>query len=102
MDRVIEYFLTEPRRLTSLGRALIRFGGGVLTIGAIGNVANAAVGIVQTMGKKLATEQTLATLYPSLPTWWIPESIVGCLPAVVAVITGIVLTQMGERLRAYL
>jgi len=66
-------------------------------IGAIGRVAKTAVGVIQGFGKQPTVEQTLATLYPNLSTWWVPESIIGCLPAAQIVITGITLAEMDNR-----
>lgn len=101
-EHLLEYFIGEPRRLIGLGRGLVRSGGFILLVGAIGSVGTTAIDVVQGFGKHAAMEPTLATLYPSLPTWWIPESIIGCLPAILIMTAGITVAELGKKLkRAY-
>lgn len=102
VERIYEYFLTEPRRLMSLGKNMVRAGGFILVIGAIGHSATAALSAVQSLGRQVAVPRDLAQLYPAFPTWWIPESLIGCLPAILLMILGFSLVSFGERLkRAY-
>ena len=97
-----EFLLSEPDLMVALGRGLTRGGGFWLIVGAIGHGATTAISVVQSMGHKAVVAHTIAELYPSLPTWWVPESIVGCLPAVLLVGAGVTLASMGKQLkRAY-
>jgi hypothetical protein len=102
IDRMIDFFLERPKRLISLGRVLVEVGGFVLVIGAIGRVATGFPGITNMLAKVSAPEKTLADLYPSLPTWWIPESIVGAIPALALIALGFWLAMTGRRLSRYL
>lgn len=97
-----EFLLSEPDRMVAIGRGMIRGGGFWLVVGAIGHFATTAMSVVQSMGHQAAVEHALAELYPSLPTWWVPESIVGCLPAALLIGAGVTLVSMGKQLkRAY-
>lgn len=94
-----EYLLADPDRMVGLGRGLARTGSFVLMIGVIGHAATTATMVVQGIGKHAAEPQSLAMLYPSLPTWWIPESILGSLPALVLVVAGMTLAAMGKEIK---
>ena len=94
-----EYLLEEPDRMVGLGRGLARTGSFILLIGVIAHAATAATSIVNGIGKQVVEPQSLAMLYPSLPTWWIPESIIGSLPALLLLSAGITLAAMGKKLK---
>ena len=98
-ERIYKYFLSEPRRLIGLGKNFVLTGAFILLIGAIGNVATGVGSITQGMGKQVVATRALAELYPSIPTWWVPESIIGCLPAIVLMITGLNIISFGKRLK---
>jgi hypothetical protein len=98
-DRIYGYFLSEPRRLIGLGKNLVLTGAFILVIGAIGNVATGVGSITQGMGKQAVATRGLAELYPSIPTWWVPESIIGCLPAIVLMVIGLSIASFGKRLK---
>lgn len=102
IERMIDFFLERPKRLTFLGRILVEVGGSVLVIGAIGHFATSTSSIVYTLAKVPTPERTLADLYPSLPTWWVPESIIGSIPALTLIILGLWLATAGRRLSRYL
>ena len=97
-----EYLLSEPDRIVALGRGLARGGSIWLSVGAIGYAATNAMSAVESIGQQAAVLRTLAEIYPSLPTWWVPESVIGCVPALIAICAGVVLASMGKQLkRAY-
>lgn len=98
-ERIYEYSLSEPRRLIGLGKNFIRAGGFILVLGAIGHAATVSVSVAQSLGKQMVNPQGLADLYPSIPTWFVPESIVGCVPAVLLMIIGFSIASLGERLK---
>ena len=101
-ERIYEYFLSEPRRLIGLGNNLVRTGGFLLVLGAIGHAATGAISVALSFGKQTSNPQTLADLYPSIPTWFVPESIIGCVPAVLLIVIGFSIASFGKRLkRAY-
>ncbi|MDP9968834.1 hypothetical protein J2W39_000057 [Variovorax paradoxus] len=99
IDLLPEFLLTEPRRLIALGRFLLRSGAFILLVGSIGHAATTASAAAMSIGKQAAVSPTLAQLYPALPTWWVPESILGCLPAIILLIIGLSMASLGKRLK---
>lgn len=41
----------------------------------------------------------MADIYPSLPTWWIPESIVGAVLATLMIFAGLIVSQLEKRIK---
>ena len=102
LERVMVYFFAEPRRLENLGRTLVSIGATIILSGLLGHVAVTAIGAVSGLTGQANTVKTLAEIYPSLPTWWIPERILGALPAILAVAIGSWLNLTGKELRRFL
>lgn len=100
--RMEEYFLCKPERLIRLGSSLAYLGGMLIVFALLGNVAKSAVSALGAIGGHAGTVKTLADIYPSLPTWWIPESIIGVLPAIFMIIAGLILSQFGKRIKYYM
>ncbi|GAB2812303.1 hypothetical protein GCM10027276_11490 [Comamonas piscis] len=94
-----KFLIADLRRLIALGRFLLRSGAFILLVGAIGNAATTASAVAMSIGKQAVGSRTLAELYPSLPTWWVPESILGCLPAMTLMIIGFSITSLSKRLK---
>lgn len=102
LDRVFDYFMTEPRRLVNLGSTLVSIGTFTMVIGLIANVATTTTSALGNLAGQTSALKSLAELYPSLPTWWIPESIVGGLPAVLLTAAGLWLNATGRQIRRIL
>lgn len=99
MDHVIEFFLSEPKRLMSLGHSLVTVGAMIIIIGLIGNVATSSISAVHLIGAVSSPTPTLAQLYPNFWTWWISESFIGSVPALLIAATGICMTLLGRDLQ---
>jgi len=97
--RIEEYFLSEPERLIRLGSTLAYLGGMLIVFALLGNVATSAIGALGGFGGHANAPKVLADIYPSLPTWWIPESIIGAMPAILTVFAGLILVQSGKRIK---
>jgi hypothetical protein len=95
LERLVDYFLTQPKRLVGLGQALAQFGGFLLVGGVIANAATKSLSVVRGMVGD-HTESTLADLLPGLPTWWVPESAVGFALAVLLTLAGVVALHTGR------
>ncbi len=93
-----KFFLNEPRRLGNFGQGLVWIGCMLLLFGALGHVATAAQSALHSFGGSAAAMPTLAALYPDLPTWWVPESLIGCLPAVLQIGLGWTVNGIGKEL----
>ena len=99
MDELLGYFVEEPRRLVSMGRAALTTGMMVIAIGLVGLVAATGVSAVKSLGKaSTVTAPTLAQIYPNLWTWWVPETLIGAVPALVLAGVGIWLSMTGRKL----
>lgn len=96
---MIDYFITHPRRIKSIGRLLIISGMFITIAGLLGNLATSTTDMILNMGSPAPTQvKTLAEIYPTLPTWWIPESFIGSVPAVLFIVLGLWLTAMANQL----
>lgn len=94
-----DFLISEPDRMVSLGRGAISVGGLWLAAGSVGQIASMASAVMRSIGQNKVVPPALADIYPSLPTWWVPESISGCLPAVFVVAVGVALVVMGRKLK---
>lgn len=102
LDSALSYFMSEPRRLENLGSALASMGAAILLFGLVGHVAVTAVGAVSGLAGQTHAVKSLAEIYSYLPTWWIPEGIVGGLSALLLTATGIWLNVTGKQIRRFL
>ena len=101
MDRIIGFFMTQPRRLIALGRACVATGGFIVITGVVGWAALRMVGTVTHRAPPNQALDSLASLYPTLWTWWVPETLLGMLPALVLIALGFWLAALGRNLRRY-
>ena len=101
LERIEDYFLEQPGRLIALGRILVEIGAGLLVFAAIGRLASATPGIFSSMGGAQVVAKSLAEVYPTLPTWWVPESFLGGVPALLFIGMGLWLAATGRRLRRF-
>lgn len=101
-ERLIDCFVQRPERLIALGGALLRFGGLAAIVGLFGQVATTDATVIRSLGQVASTPTALAEIYPSLPTWWVPESGAGFALWTFIAIAGLILTHIGKQLqRAY-
>ena len=95
-EMLIEFFVARPGRLSAMGRAVFHLSGIILLVGLCGRIATVGVSAIQGMGGTKPYETSLALLYPSLPTWWVPESFLGYGACVLIAVLGLMLVQMGK------
>jgi hypothetical protein len=74
-ERLVDFFLTEPRRLILLGALLVRTGGALVIAGLVGQVATTAVSAVKGLAGGLRPNVFLADVLPGYLSVWMPESI---------------------------
>lgn len=99
LERIIDYFLGQPRRLLELGRALLNSAGVLFIAGMVGYTAvTVATAVARSVSKGANTVVTLADVLPAIPTWWVPESGLGFGLAAALGLVGAVALQTG---RAY-
>ena len=95
-EMLIEFFIARPSRLSALGRTLFQASASILLVGVCGHVAITASSAIRAMAISVPTSTSLAMLYPSLPTWWVPESFLGYFACVLIAVLGLTLVQMGK------
>lgn len=96
IERLQEYFYTEPGRITAPGRLLVQLGALLLLAGAIGRVATGAINILPTLARQPETTKTFADIYPTWPLWWVPESLLGAAATVLLIVAGIGIALYGK------
>lgn len=95
-EMLIEFFIAGPGRLSAIGRALFQASAMILLVGVCGHVAITATSAIRAMAASVPTDTSLAMLYPSLPTWWVPESFLGYFACVLTTVLGVALTLIGK------
>lgn len=96
LNEITAWFLNPPRRLITTGRGLSSCGMILLVIGLAGQVALRAGSIAQSMAK-LQTSTKLSEIYPTLPTWFVPEGVLGFGFALFLVACGFWLQTVGKK-----
>lgn len=97
LERIHEYFYSEPGRITGLGRLIFQLGAFLLFVGAIGQVATTTINILPTIAKQPETTKMLADVYPSLPLWWVPEAWYSAIACVLLIVGGLCLNVHGKQ-----
>ena len=77
LERLLNFFLAEPHRLTILGAALARAGGFFLIAGLVGQVATTAASTVQGLAHIRPATASLSDVLPEYLSTWMPESALG-------------------------
>jgi hypothetical protein len=77
LEHLVDYFLTQPKRLVTLGQVAARCGNFLLLVGVAAYAATRSLSVVQSMAGVPQNAPTLADLLPAVPTWWVPESVAG-------------------------
>jgi len=95
-EMLIEFFIARPGRLSALGRALVKVSAMILLVGLCGRVAINTTSAIRAMAVSVPPDTSLAMLYPSLPTWWVPESFLGYFACVLTAVLGLTLVQVGK------
>lgn len=102
LEKILDAFLENPKRLVALGEFLITLGYWLGIAGLVGKVATTAVGAISSMANRSASAGTLADIYPSLPTAWVPESVIGFVLTALILSLGLWLKHTGKQFERYL
>lgn len=97
LDRIYEYFITQPQRLTELGKALFGAASFALFAGAIEYVAHVATGQISRLSGIDAHFSLLSVLPAGFPTWWVPETPEGFVLYVVITLVGLATALEGRK-----
>ena len=102
-ERLHHYFWSKPKRLIALGSAVRNIAFGWLAVGLYANVGVQAASIVSATAQGASAPQaTISQLYPSLPTWWIPESPASFILLIASFAIGVWLTLAGKKLDRFM
>lgn len=93
---LIEIFIDRPGRLSAIGRTLFQMCAMIVLVSLGLRIAGTGMSAIQRMSGAVPRDTSLAVLYPSLPTWWIPESIFGYVACLLFALLGLMLVQMGR------
>lgn len=102
LERMIDYFLSEPRRLVTLGAALVRSGGFLFVAGFVGHVATTAASAVKGLAGATRVDVPLADVFPDYLSFWMPESVTGFCFALLLVVAGVAAARTGRVYERYL
>ena len=73
-ESLLNYYLNPPTRLVNAGKGLFSKGAGLLFVGLIFRVGPIAISAATRLTEKTAEPLMLADMYPTIPTWWVPET----------------------------
>ena len=70
LEKIMDFFLANPRRMSALGELLISLSTWLGTAGLLGAVVTTAVGAMHSLAPQVQhpSAQSLADIYPALPT----------------------------------
>ena len=103
LEGLHHYFWSKPKRLIALGGAVRNIAFGWLAVGLYANFGVKAASIVSATARGVSTSpMSISQLYPSLPTWWIPESAISFILLIAAFGLGIRLTLAGKKLDRFM
>lgn len=102
LEQISYFFMSKPTRMILLGQILFKAGIVIIGFALCVNIGTSAIEIIVSLNGQLSIEKSLAEIYPALPTWWIPESFIGAIPAVLLVIAGLWLSATGEKINRYI
>lgn len=102
LERFVDFFLTEPRRLVSLGTMLVRLGGALFIAGLIGHVATTGVSVVKGLAGGPRTDVLLADVLPGYVSTWVPETVAGFGLALLLLVAGLWAARIGRTYQRYL
>ena len=101
-EALIDYFLNKPTRLASLGRALFGSFSTLIIVGLYGRLATAGVSMILGLDNSKVAYRTLGDVYPSLPTWFVPETAFGFTLCTLVTVIGVYVSFAGRKLERFL
>lgn len=95
LSHLLVFALSSPRAIEATGDLTSRVAGGVL---AVGFIFKALAGFMPSLPGAQASV-TAQQLLPGIPTWWLPESIVGVLAWSLVLALGLGAVLVGRLVR---
>lgn len=88
-----QFLLSHPHRVTAVGRVLYRFAALQVLAGVVAQILTSAMRRAQPHGG----DRWIADVWPGLPTWWIPETVLGMVGVTSIAILGLAVAYGGRR-----
>lgn len=98
LENVFGWFYKQPERIMTFGVAFFSLGSVLLFVGLAGHL----MVTLSNMGRqiaKLSFNTSLNNAYPEFPSWWIPESYIGYLLALLLIAVGLFLKAYGKKFK---
>jgi hypothetical protein len=95
-DHLLNFFLSQPARIVALGRALVRCGSFLTLAGLAARVT--AIDVAALVRSGQSQYRDLAQVFPTFPTWWVPESLPAFCVAGLVIGLGVYVALVGKRL----
>lgn len=92
-DLVLMFLMSQPGRLTQIGRAIYKFAAFQVVVGLVAQVATSALRHARPQGGS----RWLSDLWPALPTWWIPETVLGMIAVTSLAAVGLLIAYEGRQ-----
>ncbi len=92
-DLVLMFLLSRPHRVTLAGRVLYRFAAFQVLAGVIAQLLTTTLRSTQPHGNY----RLIADVLPNLPTWWIPESVLGTIAVTTVAAIGLAIAYGGRQ-----
>lgn len=102
MEILFDFFLSNPGRLVLLGRAIVYGAWMPLLAGLVSQVALAGQAAAASIGGRTPATSDLASLYPTLPTFFVPESVVGFAFWIAVGLAGVWTVHVGRKWERFL
>ena len=92
-DLVLMFLLSQPHRLTVIGRTLYRFAAVQVLAGAIAQIVTSAL----RNARPNNGYRWLSDVWPDVPTWWIPETVLGTIAVTTVAAVGLAIAYEGRQ-----
>ncbi len=93
IDLLWMFMLSQPHRLTSIGRLLYRFAAFQVVAGV---VAQIVVSTLRRTQPQIAA-RWIADVWPGAPLWWIPETVLGMIAVTTLAAAGLAIAYGGRQ-----
>ncbi|WP_416761849.1 hypothetical protein ACNI65_06280 [Roseateles sp. So40a] len=99
LERLVDLLFSSPQRWMDWGRAVVFVSLGVLFLGLVARVALQGAAVVGSLAVGLNAPGRLSELLPSIPTWWVPETLSGFTLWLVIAAAGAMAARHGRYLK---
>ncbi|MEO8938578.1 MAG: hypothetical protein ABI277_00250 [Burkholderiaceae bacterium] len=92
-DLFLRFLISQPQRLTLIGRVLYRCAAFQVLAGVVAQVLTFAMREAQPQ----IAYRGISDVVPGLPTWWIPETVLGMIGVTLFAAVGLAIAYSGRQ-----